>query len=84
MPTSDIPPTSCAYCGRPVAAAVYIGMYPYHPECTRGPSAPSPPYYTPVGAGDGNTYVPRHLTEADVRRIVREELQRAKQEGSNG
>jgi len=32
------------------------------------------PAATPVGAGDGHTFIPRQLTEDDVRRIVREEL----------
>jgi hypothetical protein len=54
---------------------VWCGSFPYHEECTRGP-AYQPRYYTPVGAGDGNTFIPRQLTEAEVRRIVREELAR--------
>lgn len=32
----------------------------------------------PVGAGDGNTFVPRYLTEEEVRRIVQDELARVK------
>ena len=50
-------PMVCQHCKRPIGgAATYIGTWPYHYECTRGPAAP--------------------LTEADVRRIVREELRR--------
>lgn len=33
-------------------------------------------YGTPVGAGDGRTYIPIALTPEDVREIVRQELGR--------
>lgn len=56
----------CAHCGRPMAASVWLGSLPYHPECTRGPVLAGPAAYGPTP-----------LTDEDVRRIVIEELVRA-------
>lgn len=59
----------CAHCGRPVITALWVGDLPYHPECTRGPG------YQPRTFVEGcQAYT--NLTEADIRRIVREELDR--------
>ena len=58
----------CAHCGRPAASLVWIGSHGYHEECTRGPGHQPPSYWHPYHPG---------LTEADVRRIVREELARS-------
>lgn len=55
---------TCGFCGRPVQCAVYLGGTPYHAECTQ---CPTPQHY-----------VNPSLTESDIRRIVREELERAK------
>lgn len=34
-------PMVCKYCKRPIGGtATYIGTWPYHYECTRGPVAP--------------------------------------------
>jgi len=63
----------CQHCGRPIGggSATYIGGLPYHYECTRGPGAQTNYVLMPPRAG----CQPEHtLTEADVRRIVREEL----------
>lgn len=63
MPTG-IGPFVCGYCGKPVVmGAVWHGATPYHLECTRGPSQQ---------IAGGVAHLP--LTEADVRRIAREEM----------
>ena len=75
-------PVSCAHCGRPIGGtAVWMGNFQYHEECTRGPTF-AQRYFTPVG--DGNTYIPYPLSEHDVRRIVREEVERMKTEIAGG
>ena len=48
----------CDYCGKPLLSGVWIGSRMYHIECTRSP----------------NYYTPPPLSEEDIRRIVREEL----------
>jgi hypothetical protein len=71
---------SCQHCGRPIAGfPTYIGAYSYHPECTRGPGVEMA--YQPMPFTQGAYAVPI-LTEGDVRRIVREELERQAQEAS--
>ena len=53
-------PMTCQHCGRPIGlVASFIGGFAYHEECTRGAAY---------------QYGPPTLTEADVRRIVRQEL----------
>ena len=59
---------ACGYCGRPCASGVWIGHQVFHPECTRGPSF-SPQARAP--------FIYPH-TLGDIRRIVREEIERAK------
>lgn len=57
---------TCMKCGGPLgASSIWIGGDPYHYAC-----APFVPAVT--------RYVPSPLTEDDVRRIVREELDRRK------
>lgn len=64
----------CGYCGRPAPVAVMYDGIPYHAECTRSPQLQYAAYPFPHEPG----CVPlRQLTEEDVRRIVREELQQA-------
>jgi hypothetical protein len=73
-------PMVCQHCKRPIGgAATYIGTWPYHYECTRGPGAPLT--YSPMEATPGARPV-NLLTEQDVRRIVREEL-RVQQPNTN-
>jgi hypothetical protein len=60
----------CAHCGRPAATLVWIGGLGYHDECTRGPGYKAPTFQ-PLPCW------PATLTEADVRRIVREEIAKA-------
>jgi hypothetical protein len=74
---------NCAHCGRVIDGALrWVGGVPYHHECV-GPQpndyvpAPLTIYYSPMQPQPG-CYVPAPLTEADVRRIVREELAAAK------
>lgn len=64
----------CGYCGRPMLAGVSIGGVMYHQECTHGPGGPL--RYAPMPPVPGA--VPwKALDESDVRRIVRDELQRS-------
>ena len=63
MTTSAATGILCAHCGRPAPIAVWHGGLPYHDECTHGPGYQSQPWG------------PAPLTEADVRRFVREELE---------
>lgn len=55
---------TCGHCGRPMASAVWINGQGYHPECTHGPGFQMP------------TFTQSPLTEEDIRRIVREEIDR--------
>lgn len=64
----------CAYCGRPAATLVWVGGAGYHEECTRGPGFQAPTYQ-PLPPVFGCAPL-KALTEEDVRRIVREELER--------
>ena len=66
---------TCMHCGRPILVDVaYIGNCNYHLECARPPEQPF--RYEPMPPHPGaQPLIP--LTEDDVRRIVREELQRA-------
>lgn len=65
-------PMVCQHCKRPIGgAATYIGTWPYHYECTRGPGAPLT--YASMDAAPGARPA-SPLTEEDVRRIVRDEL----------
>lgn len=68
---------NCGYCGRPMVTMVYVGDCAYHPECVRGPGY-APPSMVPMFPG---ALPLPHLTENDVRRIVREELVRAAERG---
>lgn len=53
------------------------GMFPAGFSVEQAQQMIRPRPGTPVGAGDGcGTHIPRQLTEADIRRIVREELDR--------
>lgn len=62
-------PVHCAHCNGPIGGnAVWLGSFPYHEECTRGPTYHAN-YYRDMGC---MPYVP--LTEDRVRQIVREEL----------
>lgn len=54
----------CGHCGRPVASAMWIGDLPYHLECTQPPDSQT------------RTFQTAPLTEEQVRRIVRDELDR--------
>jgi hypothetical protein len=76
--TSGTAPMCCAHCGRPCAAAVWIGSLPYHEECTHGPSWQqaqyAPNYFFPPKEYTV-PYLP--LTADDVRRIAREEIAKA-------
>lgn len=64
----------CAHCGRPAASLVWINGMGYHAECTHGPGGPL--HYAQMPPNPGA--VPwRALAEADVRRIVQDEMQRA-------
>lgn len=66
----------CAHCGRPCAAAIWIGTLPYHEECTHGPSWQQQQYLHPTFYPPSRNFTVPHvpLQEEDVRRIVREEL----------
>lgn len=69
-------PISCSHCGRPIGGvSVWLGSFPYHDECTRGPSFERR-YYDAV-AGDNSVFRPQPLTEDRVRQIVRDEIVRA-------
>lgn len=72
-------PMSCAHCGRPIGnAAVWLGQFVYHEECTRGPAWTQQQYLHPSYCGPREFTNPAPaLTERDVRRIVREELKRS-------
>ncbi len=59
---------TCGFCGRPCASFVWAGGIAYHEECTHGPDYQHPYYALPVQA----------LTEQRVRTIVREEIERLK------
>lgn len=61
----------CGHCGRPMQAGVWIGGRMYHYECTHGPGGPL--RYEPMPSASGALPAPA-LAEADVRRIVREEI----------
>lgn len=79
----------CKHCGNQIGfGGRLLGLYWYHVECAEAeevkrlfepkPHAPRAPYAIPAPGNDGfGTAIPRQLTEADVRRIVREELARA-------
>lgn len=63
----------CAHCGRPIGGLqTYIGGFAYHYECTLSPNSPSL-HFAPNQATQGAVPL-KQLTEADVRRIVREEI----------
>jgi hypothetical protein len=65
-----IGPFSCGYCGRPCSVYVWLNGIPYHEECTHGPS------YQPQTYQTYGRFV--ELTEVQVRQIVREEIERLK------
>lgn len=67
----------CVHCGRPMAAAVASGGGMYHEECLHGPGWQQP-HYAPLPSNPGCAPL-APLTEDDVRRIVREEIARAKE-----
>lgn len=67
-------PMQCQHCKRPIGGLVtYIGPWPYHYECTRGPGANL--NYAPMAPVPGCAPV-SYPTEDRVRQIVREELER--------
>ena len=66
-------PMLCRHCEKPMARSVWVGDFPYHPKCVRGPDyqiqtdRPLPP-------NRPNCVPATPLNEADIRRIVREEI----------
>jgi len=73
--TGAIGPFLCGYCGRPCGACIWLNGNPYHEECTHGPDY-KPQYYGGNVQDWAKGVAP--LTENDVRRIVREEIERLK------
>ena len=70
-------PMVCGYCGRPIASeAKWLGGTPYHSACTESPGYdPGTIRFYPPGQLPIPTFTPA-MTEDDVRRIVREEIER--------
>jgi len=77
---------TCGFCGRPCASFVWLGGVPYHEECTRGPGYQPRTYGTGYGLGppsQGCIPIPT-MTEERVRKIVREEIERLKDQIEGG
>jgi len=75
--TESVP--HCQHCGRPIGGiATWIGNQPFHYECTRSPS--HNPTFLPAHVFGVGAQPSPALTEADVRRIVRDELAKATKE----
>jgi len=72
---------TCGYCGRPCASFVWLGDVPYHEECTHGPD-----YRRSYYGGNVSDWAKgvAPLSEQDVRRIVREEIERLKDQIEGG
>jgi hypothetical protein len=66
----------CGFCGRPCANFVWLNGSAYHEECTHGPHW-QPRYY-------GTAQPAPALTEEGVRQIVREEIERLKDQIEHG
>lgn len=67
-------PWTCQRCGGAIGnEAVFLGSFAFHPACAQSPYQ----HRTPDPHGCREL---RQITEADVRRIVREELAAAKGE----
>jgi len=65
----------CAYCGRPCLSFIWVNDLPYREECTHGPDY-RPTYYGGNVSDWAKGVAP--LSAEDVRRIVREEIERLK------
>lgn len=69
-------PLTCQHCKRPIGnVATYIGGWPYHYECTRGPGVSL--QYGSESPQDYGAKPLSMLSEADVRRIAQEEVMKA-------